>query len=279
MDRGQVVFIPGSEMDRELRKFSDSLYRLADETNRDFGDVVRQNARLVAVNFAFQTQPFGDGDKARQQGIEAVRRDISNVYRTPEIIFTQIQKQMKNGKGGPAQADRAARAFYGAVMKGNSAIAQQILRSLNIFDSGAAIGKFDKGAAHQQRRNRRGRVGSRRASLIVTNPKQLAAYVRKIENRVGFGKSGWAAAARDLGSTRGIPGWVTRKRGPGGARDQTRSTNNPHVVIHNDVTYIDQILTASQMAEALRIQREKMVKMIEIVIEKNARKHGFAKAA
>ena len=42
------------------REFRFALRRLADVTQRDIGDVVRQQARLIAVNLAYQTQPFGD---------------------------------------------------------------------------------------------------------------------------------------------------------------------------------------------------------------------------
>ncbi|NDD54502.1 hypothetical protein EBZ39_11615 [bacterium] len=62
------------------RDFRFALRRLADATKRDIGDVVRQQARLIAVNLAYQTQPFGDAS-GKARGQSRVRRDISHVYR------------------------------------------------------------------------------------------------------------------------------------------------------------------------------------------------------
>lgn len=274
--------------DVKLEAFNDALYRLARATGKEFGVVVKANARLLAINLAIMTQPwsgkegnFKSGSKGaltyngvedRKMGEAAVRRDIGRVYRTIDQIYHQIEVQTSKQSGG---GSKAARAFYGAAINGNFERAHRILRSFRIFDRGAQLGKFDAGDAHQGKRRARGRVYSRRAELVVTNPKALVTYVKKIERRVGTAKGGWAGAANGLGSMRGMPQWVTRHKFGGSASDYTASTNNPHAVLHNNVPWIDQVLSPAGASEAVRIQREKMERHIDYVVAYQARKAGF----
>ena len=282
-----VVFMPEAELEEELVRFSEQLHVLARETHKDFGQIVRQNGRLIAVSFAIQTQPFTGkegnfgsknpnyiGDADRKVGEYAVLRDITHVYRTIDQVYEQLKTQTSNQVNGGI---RAARAFYAAASSGNIERAQRILGSFRTFDRGATVIKFDRGAAHQARRNSRGRVGSRRASIVMTDTKGLITYIRKTIRKVGIAKSGWAAAARDLGGMRGIPQWVTRhaKMGFGGATDNSTATN-PHVILHNGVKYIGQVLNQGAISEALRIQRGRMEQQIKQRVEYNARKAGLA---
>jgi len=268
--------------DPDLKEFNDALYKLARATGKDFGFVVKRNARLLAVGLAIYTQPWGgeagnfaasgknlkyNGLDDRKRGEAAVRRDIGRVYRTIDIIYEQIKTQSKDS--------RAARAFYGAAINGKVERAQRILRSLRIFDRGATIGKFDRGAQHQARRNKRGRVSGSRADIIVTDSKKIAIYTKKIERRVGKAKGGWAGAAKDLGGMRGLPQWVTRHKGGGHAEDRTGDTSYPHATLHNDVPYIDAVLNKAGAQQAIDITREKMLTHIEYVVAAQAKKAGL----
>jgi hypothetical protein len=286
-----MLFVNQAELERELDKLDGALHLLARETGKDFGEIVRKESRIVAVCFAIGTQPFSGsegnfksdnptytGAADRLLGEQAVLRDVGFVYRTIDQVYAQIQTQSKNQFGG---GERAAKLFYACVMNGEMQWATQLLRRLNIFDSAAPLGKFDKGAAHQQRRNQRGRVGGgKRASIIITDPKKLVTYVKKIQRRVGFAKGGWAAAARQIGGTRGMPQWVTRhKNAPGSATDNSRSSNNPHVILHNRVSYINAVFSAKDEAIALRSAQGRIEKQVRIIVAKNARKAGFLAAA
>lgn len=273
--------------DVDLREFNDALFRLARATRKEFGVVVKRNARLLAVNLAVYTQPWSgkegnfaakgndlkyNGLEDRKLGEAAVHRDIGRVYRTIEIIYEQIKMQSKNQKGG---GSHAARAFYGAAINGNLERAQRILRSFRIYDRGAALGKFDKGTRHQARRNSRGRVQSQRADLIVINPKALVTYTKKIERRVGMAKGGWAGAANALGGMRGLPQWVTRHKTGGRADDFTGDRDDPYAVLHNDVPWIDQVLNQNGARTAILATQHKMMTHIRHVVSAAARKEGF----
>ncbi len=268
--------------DIELGKFNDALYRLARETGKDFGFVVKRNARLLAVSLAVSTQPWqgregnfkslakGDlqynGFLDRKMGEMAVRRDIGRVYRALNDVYARIAQKSKDAAAG----------FWGTAMSGNFKKARQIMKGFQLGDLHTAIGKFDKGTAHKRARNKRGRVPSQRAELIVTNPKAVGIYARKIERRVGMAKGGFAGAAAGLGGMRGLPQWVTRHKGGGSASDHTTSGNNPHAVLHNNVPWINQVLSRGAMQDALFTQRGRMEAHIHHVVAGNARKAGFA---
>ena len=276
------VYVVEEELNRSLNDFNDSLYRLARETGKDFGDVVKSNGRLIAINMAIMTQPFSGGENFRDNGSYAGARDraagefavlsdVGLVYSTIGIIYSMV-KTVK---------ESAAKGFWKAVNSGQMAKAIKIFRTfgitINASTSTAQIGKFDEGGYHRQVRNSRGRVGrNQRTMLIVTNPKALRRYVKEMVKRVGWAKGSWAAAARALGGTRGLPQWVTRHdAAPGGATDNSRDPISPHVVLHSRVSYMDQVLSPAQASEALRYQQGKMESHIEKVIIANAVKEGL----
>ena len=100
-------------------------------------------------------------------------------------------------------------------------------------------------------------------------------YVRTASKKVGFGKSGWATVARTLGGTRGIPGWVSRNKGPGAVQDMTGDRDNPRIVMSNSVRYINLILRQSEINKALMFQQERMQKAIQIKLREAKRAARF----
>lgn len=258
------------EIDVEHMAVTRALVQLAGATGRPLAEIIRQNSRLIAVNLAYQTQPLGDDDDARKQGENAVKRDIGYVYQTPQQAYNEIKQLRSNGR---QTGERVARAFVAAIYRGDIARAYRILRSVGISRE---IAKFDGGAHHQRVRNRLGRVSARRAAVIVTNPGKIKTYTRKIQQRVGSAKDGWADVARQLGGARMIPHWAKRHRRVSGTlTDRTSDPDEPYVVMQNNVPWIRQVLTERQQIEALRMQREKMRKSVATTIEKLARKSGL----
>lgn len=244
-------------------EFNAMLERFTAATGRSWRDVLRQQGRLLAVNLAFETQPYGD-TKGRQQGEGAVMRDVGLVFASLAEAFLMVQE--KN--------EKAARVFWRACQHGKWQLAQSILRSVGID---IPMGQAVDPAIHRGQLDRRGRVRSRKAppAQIVINGKTIDRYVKLLKKRVGNGASGWAAVANDLGGMRGIPQWKKRGRKQGRAQDNSRSLNNPGILLENAVPYIGNLCNASAVKRATRMQKEKMEKHVEHVTRAAARKAGM----
>ncbi len=210
---------------------------------------LRQEARLTAVALAFQTQPFGDNSQGA--GIAATATDIRRVYATPGQAWDDI--------GG---AFKASFGFWKAAKSRDWTRAQKILNRAGTKFKLTPIQPFDGGAAHRQLRNNQGRIPkSQKPVMIVQDATRLKTYVDSETKKVGFGKGGWAACARALGGTRGIPGWVSRQKSPGTVAERY-NTAISSVVMTNEVPYASEIINQAGKAEAIRIAGERLAKSI-----------------
>jgi len=232
-------------------------YKVA--TGKSWRDVIRQQARLLAVNLAYQTQPYGLGDASLRMGQGAVYRDVAKVYATPNEAYIELKKWSLE----------AARGFWKLYNDGKMARAKKILSRSPL--GLVPFGPFKK-EFHGQRRSRAtGKVLGSGPSQIVQNPNKVNPYMTRKEKHVGMAKGAWKTCAKMLGGPRGIPAWV-KDRGHGTVQDMSGAADNPRVVMNANVPYQDRVLTKNQMREAMRIQEEKMAAHIERVLEYNARK-------
>lgn len=284
----------GIKFSLEDTGFSKALVSFYREFGGDLSKIIRAQARLIAVNLTFQTQPFGGskptpGKQAdeqvsgRQLGEGAVRRDINMVYTTPERLMYLIRET----------SQAAAKAFY-AMMKNRQFFkAKALLDRLRIHGmDNVETGDFDGGAKYKSVLARiplRPRIKkSQKPELIVSDQRKINQYVKEIQKRVGMAKAGWAHCAKQLGGTSGqtstdvegrqqvmIPSWVKRHMGTrsvGIVNDQSSSRPDAYVSMTNTVPWIDKCLTKGQAQEALDIQRRKMERAIEISAAKTAEK-------
>lgn len=244
-----------------LREFERSLLDLGALLNKSVGDVLRQQARLVCVNLAWNTQPYGLGLDARKLGEWAAMRDVGKVYRSVDVVYAEIAKQSED----------AAKGFYAAALNGRLDVAKHILRGCGLSELlGADIGAFDP-AIHHGLRNNRGRVSIRTPRLIVTDPKVLLAYHKLVVSRVGTAKSSWATCAQQLGGVRGIPFWATKNRAPGHVQDLSQQANDPRVILSSRVDYMPTACPENMQRDALDKQRGKMQTAIKIAMTKGTR--------
>jgi len=211
---------------------------------------LKQEARLVAVSLAFQTQPFGDSATSQAVGQVATSRDIYRVYTTPGSAFKDIQDA------------GAAKGFWKAVSTSAWDLAAKILSREGNALKLTPIQSFDGGSQHRQLRNNQGRISaSQKPVMIVRNPSALKSYVAAEQKKVGFGKGGWAACARALGGTRGIPGWISRQPAPGTVVEQYSQIRSS-VVMTNQVPYASEILTAVGKQQAISIAIDRLRRSI-----------------
>jgi hypothetical protein len=259
----------------------------------DLGKIIRAQARLIAVNLTFQTQPFGGskptpGKQADEQvsgkstGEGAVKRDINSIYTTPGRLFYMIRET----------SAAAAKGFYMLVRQRRFLQAEKLLQRLNIPGlQKMSVGDFDGGQLHQARQApipRRPRIKkSQKPELVIGDVSKINKYVLLVQKRVGMAKAGWAHCAQQLGGTGGtaptdvegrsqvmVPSWVKRHAGKtavGRVEDRSSSRGNAFVSMTNTVPWVDKCLNRDQMQEALDIQRRKMETAIRKAAEYRAR--------
>lgn len=249
----------------------DSLARYADLVGKDTGQVIREKGPALGRYLAEATFPIAgmetsnpDGGSlaARNLGRDAVRRDIGRVYASPAKAYGEMKQQV-NANGQPALAN----AFWRALKKGDLAYAEQLLRTSGVRGAGLTLTKWDGGALHQRKRNSRGRVGSGSKPVLVDDPKALKEYGKKIEKRVGFGKSAWINAARQIKPGGRIAAWIAGQAGPGRGVDETRGTEYPKISMTNEVRYIRKILTSRYELRAVEAFGKSLDKEIRARLE------------
>lgn len=209
---------------------------------RTIPELMRRSARAIAIQLAVATQPFGVGANARQAGENAVKRDVARVY----VSVSKVYKSFPNQKH--------ANAYWAAITKRNYAQAQNIKDSYNPIYRRIPIRAFDGGAAHQAARKNRGRVvASQKPLMVVQRDRSLDTYTRKQVGHVGEAKGGWAACAKILGSTRGLPQWVTRHAGTLSPGSVLESYAGPvyRVRLINGVRYASSTITQSDKQAAM----------------------------
>jgi hypothetical protein len=254
--------------------------------------VLRAQARLMAVNLAFQTQPFGGSkaiggqqESAKSLGEGTVARDIRKVIKTPADVYDKIEKQ----------AIGAGRAFYAMIKKGDFDLARNLLVRLRISgllqaQIGSMSGNFHKQALKPI--PKRPRMEKRQEPLLITDEKaKLKAYVKEVQKKVGIAKGGWAACAMQLGGTRGrmetnvpgmqqqaVPAWVKRhagKRAAGTVVDQADNFMTGRINMINHVPWVSNCLSDQQAQQAIDIQAEKMRRAMDYAYQADLKAVGF----
>ncbi|MDR2462195.1 MAG: hypothetical protein LBD30_00230 [Verrucomicrobiales bacterium] len=170
--------------------FQKSLDTLVLALDKDAGAILRQQAGLLAKALAAATPPF----KGRAEGVNAVSRDLRQVFGTWREMFKSIEK-----RDPPLAA-----AYWRAVKQGRKAEAVKIARQV----LGDRVIEVPDRAIHRQRRDSYGRVSGKYPSAYVTNEASLKRYLRQREQHVGMTKAPWAKIATHYGVR--MPGWTTR---------------------------------------------------------------------
>jgi len=250
----------------------------AEITQKTIPDAVVANARLLCVELARRTQPFGDKDSARLLGEKAITRDL---------------------RGGSLSSKKRAGIFGSADFSNEEGFAWYATGPnvrLFITKDGRVYGTdksyFRPDASQSDMRDwhkskfRNGKMSAAGASsrdigrwkfiekMFVDKP-TLDRYVDSQIKKVGWAKAGWAACAKELrrvtkGSpTRGIPRFVTRHENfYSDTIDNSRDKDNPRVTIINKTPYIHQVCPKSAEEQSKAIVVAKMVKQMNQIIKK-----------
>lgn len=247
-------------------EFRSALRRYALARRIDFAKAIQQQARLIAVNLAFQTQPFGE-NKGRAQGEGAVKADLT----PPRGIFKPLNQFWMSEAVRMKQyaPENFVRRFTNK--KGEVWLTEED----QVLTTQGAIKQFHQSMRTQGGRRRTSQAGNfdrtigrtKAGNRGAVDRDNLQKYVQTVQKKVGMAKAGWADCAKQIGGMRGIPQWVTRhagKRSKGIVTDNTKASGpEQYVMMENTVPWIDKCLTQSQMQRALDIQRGKMETAIE----------------
>jgi hypothetical protein len=246
---------------------------------------VHANARLLCVELARRTQPFGDKTGGEKVGEKAIARDLM-------------------GRGGGIKGKNRAGLFAHITPRQRLYADSYDTDNITVFatKSGDVYGVDrahflpDAGVSDLRNIHRSNFVkGKMSAAGGDTHnigrwkfinkyfvPKQtLEDFVKLQYAKVGRAKAGWAYCATLLkkvvsGSmTRGIPGWVTRHigdYGDGRVTDNTSNLDRPHVILTNTIKYADKVIRPSEQLMAQSVVAEKMKKQMAMILKKRVTK-------
>ena len=248
----------------------------AQARKEDIPTIVRSNARLMCVELARRTQPFGNSARVEETGVGRTKNDIGKVIKTEQDVSEMFEfvshPKIKSRLQALAQANRWD-------------VVEIVMRNIGFLNKwGDMQFVTDLGPIHQRNRNARtGRTPSRADRLYIANSATLETYADEVAARVGLSKGGWADAARELRvkrPTRGIPTWVAKhKKGNGSASDNTGNLAEPTVSLTNSTPWVDRICPATEQIKAGQVVIAKAKKQIAKILDYEARKSGAAKSA
>jgi hypothetical protein len=228
-----------------MASLNSQISRLAESTGQTLKEVLPSQMRLLAADLAAVTLPKGKGGSDNRQGISRTESRIAEVYPPPGSVVKRMQS-VNPGAAGKFAAMLSDRQWAKA-----QKLLNQFLPELNM-----TIGAFDSGALHKSQRYTK-RITKR---LLVPGYSRVQAYAKKKSRLVGFAKGGFAAAARQLGGVRGIPGWVGRQKSPG-AGTITGDGKTLAVTMTSGVAYLREAMKPHDEAAALSF-REKQVSAV-----------------
>ena len=256
----------------ENLKFQQIMKDYATIREKTIPEAVHLNARLLCVEFARRTQPFGNDQKA---GEKAIARDLLGgkkrygIFSTLTDFVASNYEKYKTGnirlfvkKDGTVYGTDTAHFLDGATAS--------TLRQIHkvAFQNGTMS------SAGSRSRN----IGRWKfIDKYFVPDSTLADYVKSQQAKSGLAKSGWAACANQLkkvvsGSmTRDIPGWVTRHLGDynfGRVEDRTGNIFAPTVVLTNTCRYADKVLRESEQLQGQSIVGAKMKRQMETILKK-----------
>lgn len=255
-------------------KFKKILDEYQDILGKTLPECVRINARLLAVELARRTQPFGNSDKTKQVSDGAIARDLLGGKKRAGLFapitpwIAQNAEEYSTGnirlfvkKNGEVYGTDKAHFLHSATAGTLRSIHKEAFKNGKLSSAGGKtrdIGRWKFINKH------------------FVPAETLAKYVASVQAKVGLAKSGWAACAKQLktgksAGTRGIPGWVTKHLGDytlGNVQDRTDNEVHPHVILTNTSKYIDKVLNKAQQLEALANVGARMKKQMETVLKK-----------
>ena len=241
-------------------------------------DAVSVSARLLCVELARRTQPFGDDNKARETGEKAITGDLIGRKRRVGIF----------GAIGPAMTEAGGYSWYKTgdnvrLFVGKDGFAYGTEKTMFRPDaSGSEMRAFHKknfvnGKASSAGSYTRNIGRWKFLDKMFVSKETLDDYIKSTIKKVGIAKAGWANCALQLKKvnkgklTADIPPWVIRHTADfknGKTEDLTSDPKNPRVIMTNTTPWASSVITESEKHTAIGFVTSKMKKQIEAVLKK-----------
>lgn len=232
-------------------------------------EVLRINARLLAVELAHRTQPYGKNDSVKKVAEGAVARDLLGGKGRYGLFAPITDFMAENAEDYPSGNIRLFIKKDGTVYGTDKAHFRRFATkgSLRLLHKKA----FTNGKMSSAGSSTRDIGRWKFIDKYFVPPEVLAEYVASAQAKVGLAKSGWAACAKQLkgavtGSpTRGIPRWVTRHLGDFGfgyIQDNADKADNPSITLTNTCRYADKVCPENTRAAAVAMVKQNMVKQV-----------------
>jgi hypothetical protein len=232
--KGLNVIINRNLLEGLQRKFGD----FKKETRQIVEDVLKEESALTAREAMVYTPPMdgagggkGDTKTAEKWGNMAVEKDILSVvsYENKALSaavgpngnsrkFADWKSGKRPKKSGIIQKIYDDNNFGRAYNKAKQLLSHNT--KLTIYHTQAQI-KQEHDSKRQQYRGRIRKNGGGKGIPVLANPKQLQAYIKLRQQRVGYMKAGWLDAIRKIGpaningmpknfGVKDLPSFITR---------------------------------------------------------------------
>lgn len=235
-------------------------------TGKSVSGSLRRGARLLAVNLAYNTPPYGKSPDAKKLGEGAIGKDLLRIFYV--MSAANVEKFLEFW----GKKRTFAFGHKGAAPIGD--VTHQVLNSLELK------------AWHQSHRLPSGRTrhirGKNELNVTTTTgirfrdlpgldvgivtKEQFDNYLKYVQTRVGLSKAAWAACALKIRADvknplAGIPAWVKRHvdKAPCSVDDQSES-GKPEMTLTAKLPWSANLNRGGFYAEAVRITREKFYK-------------------
>ena len=229
--------------------------------------LVRQHARLLAVELANRTQPFSvsasgqkisdAGKDASNKGKFAVKVGVTNVFRSRQTLQTVVDK---------TQNESLKNRLQNLINAGKNKKIGEVFKSVGMINEYELVSKSGLAPIHKSHRSpRSGRTWSPKKTMYIATS-GLPKYIKEVQKRVGYSKSAWADCARQIGGlkgdgARGIPAFAKSKNHKSAGRIVNGiSSSNPFITMSSDIEWASRVLPNSQIIVAHHVVRNKMIK-------------------
>lgn len=165
------------EIKVDWSRFETALVKRIASSKRETLHILTEQARGITARITSITPA------AKPASIAA---DIRKVYGTPAMAYAEIQRR------GDPRADQ----FWFIHKKGGIRTAADLFHDI----TGSQLYEFDGGTAHQRAR-KRGKVNLRRPLFFIRDEQPLKDYIREMQQRRDWLRSGWGPVARKLGGS------------------------------------------------------------------------------
>jgi hypothetical protein len=241
-------------------------------------DAVSVSARLLCVELARRTQPFGDDNKARETGEKAITGDLIGRKRRVGIF----------GAIGPAMTEAGGYSWY----KTGDNVRLFVGKDGFAYGTEKTMFRPDASTSEMRAFHKKNFVNGKASSAgsytrnigrwkfldkMFVSKETLDDYIKSTIKKVGIAKAGWANCALQLKKinkgklTADIPPWVIRHTADfknGKTEDLTSDPKNPRVIMTNATPWASSVITESEKHTAIGFVTSKMKKQIEYALKK-----------